>query len=68
MNKVDLIKKALNAVTYQQTEARNQLRNATDLQLEHLVQFWTVKVEEHEATYQGLLTWLLELRETGRQS
>ena len=67
MNKQDLIAKALHAVSYQQTEARNQLRNAADLNRPDLVTFWESKIEEHEATYKGLLDWLFTLNQSGGQ-
>lgn len=68
MNKQDLITKALHAVTCQQTEARNQLRNAADLNRPDLLTFWESKVAEHEATYRGLLDWLFTLNQSGGQS
>ena len=61
MNKKDLITKALHAVTCQQTEARKHYRTAADLNRPDLMTFWEGRIEEHEATYKGLLDWLFTL-------
>ncbi len=61
MNRQELITKALNAVTFQQTEARNQYRTAADLNRPDLMTFWEDRIAEHEATYKGLLDWLFTL-------
>lgn len=61
MNKEDLIKKALFAVSDQQTSARNQARDASDLNRPDLVEYWSKQIKESGDVYQGLLAMLLEV-------
>lgn len=67
MNKKALLQNALNAVNCQKTEARHQLQQAETLQLPELVRHWAQQVEEHEATYKGLLDWMFSLNQSGGQ-
>ncbi|WP_257265329.1 hypothetical protein [Endozoicomonas sp. ONNA2] len=67
MNKEDLLKKALHAVTCQQTEARNQYRNAADLDRPDLMTFWESRIAEHEETYRALMDWLFTLHRSEGQ-
>lgn len=61
MNKKELLQNALNAITTQRAEARHQLKQAEALQLTRVIEYWTGQVEQHEATYKGLLEWLFTL-------
>ena len=61
MNRKRLLENALIAVNCQKAEAQRQLKQAEALQLTKVIEYWTQQVEEHEATYKGLLEWLLTL-------
>ena len=60
MDNYEILKNALCAVKFKQTEARNQVRVARDLNNESLLQFWEKEVEEAESTYRGLMALLME--------
>ena len=61
MNQKTLLQNALNAINTKRGDARQHLKQAEALQLTKVIEYWTQQVEEHEATYKGLLDWLFTL-------